>query len=90
MRTGAVALGLAAWSAGIGIPAAYTAAVTEALMREEGARTGYSLDFMIARCFNSMPALMWAYLIAMIVVGAILVLWGLTVRAKPAGDELGI
>ena len=89
MRTGAVALGLAAWSVGIGIPAAYTAAVTDALLHESGAHTNYTLDYMIAHCFNSMPGLMWVYLIAMLLVGAILVLWGLTVRPRPL-DDLGI
>jgi hypothetical protein len=84
MRLNVMFMGLLAWTAAIGVPALYAAAICKAFAVSHNASYSYSLQDMMDS-INKMPVLMWIYSIAMTMLGTGLVLIGFT-RDRRAAD----
>ena len=77
MRLNVMFMGLLAWTAAIGVPALYAAAICKAFAASHNPGYSYSLQDMMDS-INKMPVLMWIYSIAMTMLGTGLVLIGFT------------
>jgi hypothetical protein len=75
MRVRSLIMGIVAWTLGVAIPAMYSACIAHAAVKEEG--YAYPIRDLMKN-FNSMPLLMWLYVIAMGVLGLLMVGHGLT------------
>ena len=77
-----MALGLLSWTLAVGVPAIYTVVMTWIAVPRDTMHLYTAADLMSN--FNSMPIVMWIYMIAMAAAGLALVLYGLT---RPSVEE---
>ena len=82
MRLNSMALGLLSWTLAVSVPAIYTAVMTCVAIPYDKNHIYTATDLM--GNFNSMPVVMWIYMIAMATAGLLLVLYGLT---RPSVEE---
>ena len=85
MRLNSMALGLLSWTLAVCVPAAYTVAMSYIAALHD--HSSYDVERLMSN-FNSMPVVMWIYMIAMAAAGLLLVLYGLT-RAS-VEEELSV
>ena len=81
MRVRSLIMGMVAWTLAVAVPAAYSACIAHAAVKEEG--RSYAINELMKN-FNSMPFIMWLYVFAMGFLGLMMLGHGMT---KPRLEE---